>query len=49
MFVLIYLRDQVLQLYDERPTGVHVHAMRALQEAEVFAPGNAKRLRQKLR
>jgi len=43
MFVLIYLRNQVLQLYDERPAGVHVHVMRAMQEAEVFAPGNARR------
>lgn len=39
----MYLRNQALQFYDERPAGVHVHVMWALQEAEVFAPGSARR------
>jgi hypothetical protein len=36
MFVLIYLCNQVLQFYYERPA---VHVMRA----DVVAPGNARR------
>jgi len=43
MFVLIYLRNQVLQLYDECPAGVQVHVMKALKKAEVLAPGSARR------